>query len=307
MTPQDFRPDLYRGSAGYYEAFRLSYPPELISDLAARTGADGTRRLLDLACGTGQVSFALRDRFADIWAVDQEPGMIAVARQKAAAAGDAARWRFVTAAAEQLAAPHQAFSLITIGNAFHRLRRDTVASRASQWLKPGGYLALLWGGSPTEGDAAWQCAVRETMLHWQQRAGTADRIPAGYEAERAARPDAEVLRAAGLEIVGRFEFAVTHRWSEDAIAGYLASTSVLSPSALGENAAAFDRDLRARAAGQRARRRVPSGRQLRLRPGPPAGRLTARPRKRRPLRPARGSPPGWTGSPRATRSRRTRR
>ena len=89
MTPQDFRPDLYRGTAGYYEAFRLAYPAGLISDLAARTGADGTRRLLDLACGTGQVSFALRDRFAEIWAVDQEPGMIAVARQKAAAAGDA--------------------------------------------------------------------------------------------------------------------------------------------------------------------------------------------------------------------------
>lgn len=245
MTTQDFRPDLYRGTAGYYEAFRLSYPAELISDLAARTGADGTRRLLDLACGTGQVSFALRDRFAEIWAVDQEPGMIAVARQKAAASGDAARWRFVTAAAEQLAAPHQAFSLITIGNAFHRLRRDTVASRTGQWLKPGGYLALLWGGSPAEGDAAWQRAMRETVLRWQQRAGTAGRIPAGYEAGRAARPDAEVLRAAGLEIGGRFQFAAAHRWSEDAIAGYLASTSVLSPAALGEYAAAFDRDLRA--------------------------------------------------------------
>jgi hypothetical protein len=33
-------------------------------------GADGSRRHLDLACGTGQISFAMQDRFAEIWAVD---------------------------------------------------------------------------------------------------------------------------------------------------------------------------------------------------------------------------------------------
>jgi SAM-dependent methyltransferase len=244
MTRLEFRSDLYHGVAGYYDAFRRPYPAELISELAARTGADGTRRLLDLACGTGQVAFALRDQFAEIWAVDQEPGMIAVAREKAAAAGDAARWRFVTAGAEELNAPHQAFSLITIGNAFHRLRRDVAAARVRNWLKPGGYVALLWGGSPAEGGAAWQQALRETMLRWQLRAGTDKRIPAGYEADRAARQDREILDEAGLEVIGRFEFAVSHRWSEDAIAGYLASTSVLSAVALGENADSFDRDLR---------------------------------------------------------------
>ena len=244
MTNPEFRTDLYRGIAGYYDAFRPPYPAELIGDLADRTGADGTRRLLDLACGTGQVSFALRDRFAEIWAVDQEPAMIAVARQKAAAAGEVARWRFVTAGAAQLNAPHQAFSLITIGNAFHRLPRAAVAARIRDWLTPAGHLALIWGGSPADGDAGWQQALRETTKRWQQRTGTAERIPAGYEAERAARPDAEILRAAGLEVIGRFEFAVSTRWTADSIAGYRASTSVLSPVALGESAAGFDQDLR---------------------------------------------------------------
>ena len=34
-------------------------------------GADGSERLLNLACGTGQISFALKDRFVEIWAVGQ--------------------------------------------------------------------------------------------------------------------------------------------------------------------------------------------------------------------------------------------
>jgi SAM-dependent methyltransferase len=73
-----FRRDLYRGTAADYDRFRPPYPPALIEDLARRSGADGTGRLLDLGCGTGQITFALQDRFAEVWAVDQEPGMVRV-------------------------------------------------------------------------------------------------------------------------------------------------------------------------------------------------------------------------------------
>jgi SAM-dependent methyltransferase len=244
MTDPQFRADLYRGTARYYDRFRPGYPDELIDDLAARAGADGSGWLLDLACGTGQVSFALRTRFASIWAVDQEPDMISVAREKARTLHDTAHFRFVTCAVQELAAPEQAFDLVTIGNAFHRLRREAVAGSVMRWLRPGGFLALLWGGSPSEGDAAWQRTLRAAIAHWQLRTGTAGRIPAGYEADRRNRPDADILRAAGLEIVGRFEFPVARSWTEDGIAGYFASTSVLSPVALGTDADRFDRDLR---------------------------------------------------------------
>lgn len=87
MAGPVFRRDLYRGTAGYYDRIRPPYPAGLIGDLADRAGADGTGRLLDLACGTGQLGFALQDRFAEIWAVDQEPEMVAVVRDKAQAAG----------------------------------------------------------------------------------------------------------------------------------------------------------------------------------------------------------------------------
>jgi ubiquinone/menaquinone biosynthesis C-methylase UbiE len=135
-----FRTDLYRGTAEWYDVYRPPYPSELIHSLAARVGADGTGRLLDVACGTGQVTFALGDYFAEIWAVDQEPGMIAVASRKA---GDSARFRFRTGAVEELDLPAGTFDLVTIGNAFHRLPRDLVAANVRRWLRPGGYLALL--------------------------------------------------------------------------------------------------------------------------------------------------------------------
>jgi SAM-dependent methyltransferase len=240
----NFGSELYRGTAEYYDRFRRPYPAELIDDLAVRTCADGTGRLLDLACGTGQVCFALGGRFAEIWAVDQEPDMISLVRKKAAALSAPSRFEFRTTAAENLAAPEDSFDLVAIGNAFHRLPRDLVAAMALRWLRPGGHLALLWGGGPNEGDAPWQQALREEMRRWQRRPGAEQRVPAGYEADRAARPDADILRAAGFEIVGRQDYPVSQVWTAAEIAGFVASTSVLSPEALGPDAPEFDVSLR---------------------------------------------------------------
>lgn len=244
MTDPAFRADLYRGTARAYDRFRPPYAAGLLADLAGRTGADGSGRLLDLACGTGQVAFALSACFAEIWALDSEPGMIEFARQKAAQSGDTARLKFLTGAAEELAAPAGHFDLVTIGNAFHRLQRAVVARAAAGWLRPGGYLALLWGGSPWFGDEPWQRALTATMERWQHRPGADERIPAGYAAARDARPDAEILAEAGFDIVGRYSFTVARDWTATEIAGYLASTSVLSAAALGQHAAEFDADLR---------------------------------------------------------------
>ena len=62
MADLEFRRDLYRGIAHDYDQFRVPYPRSLIDDLAERSGATGRGRLLDLACGTGQVTFALAGR-----------------------------------------------------------------------------------------------------------------------------------------------------------------------------------------------------------------------------------------------------
>jgi SAM-dependent methyltransferase len=239
-----FRTDLYEGTAEYYDRFRRPYPADLINDLVIRTGADRAGTLLDLACGTGQVAVALHEEFASICVVDQEPGMIGVLRRNAAGFPDAAAWQFVIGAAEEVSVPDSSVDLVTIGNAFHRLRRDAVAARVLRWLKPGGHLALLWGGGPNRGDAPWQEALQATMQRWQDRPGADERIPASYEADRSARPDLEILRSAGFEIVTRREFPVTQVWTAAEIAGFVASTSVLSPAALDTDAAGFDADLR---------------------------------------------------------------
>jgi SAM-dependent methyltransferase len=135
MTDPEFRADLYRGSALDYEQFRVSYPQSLIARLLDQTAPADAGRMLDLACGTGQLAFAMRGRFGQIWAVHQEPDMIAVVRAKAQAAGAADILPFV-ATAESASLPPQTFDLVGIGNAFHRLRRDAVAAKRTALAAP---------------------------------------------------------------------------------------------------------------------------------------------------------------------------
>jgi SAM-dependent methyltransferase len=175
--------------------------------------------------------------------------MTAAVQAKAQAAG-ITTIRALTTAAEDLAAPDASFDLIAMGNAFHRLPRRTVADSALRWLKPGGYLALLWGGGPEAGDtpgesaASWQHTLERVRHRWLDRAGTGSRVPDGYAGDRTDRPDQVILQEAGFQPTGRHEFAIAHEWTPEALTGFLYSTSTLSRAALGPLGSEFEADLR---------------------------------------------------------------
>jgi SAM-dependent methyltransferase len=238
----EFDPDLYRGTAGYYERFRVSYPQVMLDELLDLVQPSGRGRLLDLACGTGQITFAIAEHFAEVWAVDQESDMIAMVRAKARVAG-ARHVRAVVSPAEGLDAPPGAFELVAIGNAFHRLRRDTVAEQAFRWLQPNRCIALLWASVPWSGEAAWQQAMAGVLSRWRTRRGVEARVPVGWEDARRKRPDAAVLRAVGFEPVRSKRFPTPYNWSVEALIGLVYSTSFLPRAVLGDHAELFERDL----------------------------------------------------------------
>jgi SAM-dependent methyltransferase len=200
--------------------------------------------MIDLACGTGQLAFAMAPRVADVWAVDQESDMVDVVRRKANAAG-LEHLRPIVARAETLTAESQSVDLITIGNAFHRLERDVVAANAFRWLRPDGCLALCWSTTPWEGERDWQRAMASVLATWRRRLQVEDRVPTGWREDRRQRPDVDVLLAGGFDVIHTSPFPTEHSWSIDELVGLVRSTSFLSGAVLGDQADQFVADLTA--------------------------------------------------------------
>lgn len=228
MTPRPFA-----SAAEFYARYRPPYPEPLLAHLRARTGLDGRQRLVDLACGTGEVVLALAPYCRSALGVDEEPAMLAAARAKAA--GHEVRW--VLGRAEEIPVEAGSVDLVTVGNGFHRLDRALVARRARDWLVPGGHLALLNTNSVWRGTEEWQRVAVDIIAAWTNR-------PPTTGPHHAAPTHAEVIREAGFAPVEERSFPTRYTWSLDSFVGYLYSTSVVAPAVLGDRANGFERELR---------------------------------------------------------------
>ncbi|MDP4510159.1 class I SAM-dependent methyltransferase [Nonomuraea turcica] len=77
---------LFTGTSAFYTRFRPGYLKVFFDDVIQRFGLDGSGRLLDLGCGTGQLTIPLADHVAEATGMDPEPDMLTEAAQHALAA-----------------------------------------------------------------------------------------------------------------------------------------------------------------------------------------------------------------------------
>ncbi|MHA2501023.1 MAG: class I SAM-dependent methyltransferase, partial [Candidatus Hodarchaeales archaeon] len=81
--PSLSREDFFKSTAPYYAKYRLSYPSELFEHLKSSFGLDASKRVLDLGCGTGQLSIALSKSVKEVIAIDTSAEMIEEGQKQA--------------------------------------------------------------------------------------------------------------------------------------------------------------------------------------------------------------------------------
>lgn len=130
---------LFDGVAPLYEASRLGYPRDIVEFVVTTGGLGAGSMVLEVGCGTGQLTERLASFGFSLMAIDIGPSMIAAARRRL----DSSAVSFRVAAFEDLAAAEASFDLIVSGAAFHWVDPEVKFRKSAGLLRRGGWLALL--------------------------------------------------------------------------------------------------------------------------------------------------------------------
>ena len=122
-----------------YDAARRGYPSEVIDWMAASAGVGTGAQVLEIGCGTGQLTRQLvAHRFA-LTAIDIGPSMIEIARRRVSDPDVA----FEVTSFEAFDAPDHSVDLIVSATAFHWIDPEIAWTKSARLLRPGGWIAVL--------------------------------------------------------------------------------------------------------------------------------------------------------------------
>lgn len=186
-----------------YARYRPDYPPAVIELLTARCGLVSTAVVADIGSGTGILTERLLASGAQVFAVEPNDGMRAVAEARL---GGHARFHSVRGTAEATALPDASVDLLLAAQAFHWFDVQQARREALRVIRAGGWAALLWNERPAEASEFLADYERLLLRHAADYARiTASRANEasmreffGGPMESAVFPNQQILDFAGL-------------------------------------------------------------------------------------------------------------
>jgi ubiquinone/menaquinone biosynthesis C-methylase UbiE len=126
--------------AAEYDRNRWTYPEELVDRACQVAGIKSGDRVLEVGCGTGQLTRSLVARALRVTALDPGKQMLSLAKQNLEGVGEA---EFLNARFEDAQLPSEHFPVLFSASAFHWIEPEVSWRKAAQVLIPGGTLALI--------------------------------------------------------------------------------------------------------------------------------------------------------------------
>ena len=232
---------LYQTTAPYYARFRPGYPAAFLEHVIQRFGLDGRGRLLDLGCGTGQLTLPLAPHFAEVIGMDPEIEMLEEAHKRAQEVG-IRNIQWLRGSSADLHAGSGPVRLVTMGRSFHWMNRDAVLAVLFDIVEPGGGVVIVSEASvwTEENKHNFEEVTKMVIQKWL---GERRRAGSSYYDHPKERHGVVIARSP-FKSVETYRLRYEQTWTIEQIIGYCYSTSYCSIKILGDNKQAFEEDLR---------------------------------------------------------------
>ena len=130
---------LFDSVAELYDSSRPCYSEDVVDEMVTTAHLDHRSTVLEVGCGTGQLTQQLAPHGFALTAIDIGPSMVATARRRLAGR----EVTFGVVSFEAFTADDASFDLIISANAFHWIDPEIRFSKSARLLRPGGWLAVL--------------------------------------------------------------------------------------------------------------------------------------------------------------------
>jgi SAM-dependent methyltransferase len=229
---------LFTGTAWHYARYRPGYPKPFFDSIVAQFRLDGIGRLLDLGCGTGQLTLPLAEHVAEAVGLDPEPEMLTeAAKQAQAACLTNVTW--AQGGSDDLPGNLGRFRLVTMGRSFHWMNREQVLTVLESMIDDGGGLVIANDSCLVRPTTQWQRAIEDIQNRFlPPQTPTSSMNPATIP-----EPHEEILARSPFRDLHRATYEFDRPWTIEQAIGYLYSTSLPLHRLLGEHRTAFEQAI----------------------------------------------------------------
>ncbi len=233
--------ELFESAVAYYSRYRSGYPVDRLDALSAQIGLDSSQWVLDIGCGTGQVSIPLARHAGTVVAIDPVEEMLAYGRKAALLAGVSnISWlRGDSGQLAELVRPGARAAVFAAS--FHWTDRAAVVRVLDSLLAQDGSVVVINDVLDDCEEPDWAvaiAAIRSRYLGAQRRAGSGVYAAPG--------PDhREVLSDSAFSVIDARVWSWTRELTVTEVVGLQFSYSFSTPALFGDQAGEFGEDVRA--------------------------------------------------------------
>lgn len=135
-----------------YDKYRPSYPQQVITDIIELSHLNIPDKVLEIGCGSGQISLPLAQKGLNLMAVEKSRNLAMLARKKLYAFPNS---RIIHSSFEAWDT-FEKFKLVISAQAFHWLNMKMGLTKILNLLEEGGSVALVWQVDRSPETPFWQ-------------------------------------------------------------------------------------------------------------------------------------------------------